>query len=60
MANSLFFLLAIFVSYLSRTGAEVFTAMADMENLLHTEKHVVSVIDQYIDMEMKRLDLLRE
>lgn len=50
----------ILVGYLSRTGAEVFTAMADMENLLHTEKHVVTVIDQYINSETKRLERLKE
>lgn len=40
--------------------AEMFTAMADMDSLLYTEKHVVSVIDQYIEMETKRLERLKE
>lgn len=39
---------------------EVFTAMADMESLLQAEKHVTTVIDQYIESEMRRLEKLKE
>jgi len=41
-------------------NAELYTAMADMDSLLYTEKHVVTVIDEYIEMEMKRLERLKE
>lgn len=42
------------------TKAEVFTAMNDMESLLATERHVVTIIDEYIKTELDRLERLKE
>ncbi|KRY12816.1 Prolyl 4-hydroxylase subunit alpha-2, partial [Trichinella patagoniensis] len=42
-----------------RSSAEVFTAMADVENLIHTEDNVVDVIEQYIESDLRRLQRLK-
>uniref|UniRef100_A0A5S6QYW5 procollagen-proline 4-dioxygenase n=2 Tax=Trichuris muris TaxID=70415 RepID=A0A5S6QYW5_TRIMR len=39
--------------------AEVFTAMADVENLIHTEQMVADVIERYVEMDTKRLERLK-
>ncbi|KRZ67945.1 Prolyl 4-hydroxylase subunit alpha-2, partial [Trichinella papuae] len=45
--------------YAMRSSAEVFTAMADVENLIHTEDNVVDVIEQYIESDLRRLQRLK-
>jgi prolyl 4-hydroxylase len=55
----MFWALTIF-SMVAIGKSEVFTAMADIESLLYAEKHVTSVIDQYIESEMRRLEKLKE
>ncbi|KHJ45353.1 prolyl 4-hydroxylase subunit alpha-2 family protein [Trichuris suis] len=40
--------------------AEVFTAMADVENLIHTEQMVADVIERYVEMDTKRLEQLKK
>lgn len=44
----------------SEASGEVFTAMADMEVLLHSENEISTVVDQYIKSEMKRLERIKE
>lgn len=53
-------LLVLWATALLGARAEVFTAMADMENLLGAEKHVTGVIDRYIEYEQERLAKLRQ
>lgn len=40
--------------------ADIFTAVADLQNLLGAEKEVTSVISAYIDSELERLQQLKK
>ncbi|KRY72308.1 Prolyl 4-hydroxylase subunit alpha-2, partial [Trichinella pseudospiralis] len=57
--NFIIFITLIDWWYAMRSSAEVFTAMADVENLIHTEDNVVDVIEQYIESDLRRLQRLK-
>lgn len=40
--------------------ADIFTAIADMQNLLGAEKEVKTLISNYIEVEMDRLERLKK
>lgn len=40
-------------------NAELYTALADLEELLQTEAVLISNLEQYISTEQQRLDLLK-
>ncbi|PAV70367.1 hypothetical protein WR25_24413 isoform B [Diploscapter pachys] len=49
----------VFLSLCSCTNADLFTAIADMQHMLGSEKDVTSVIDAYIEEEQGRLEQLK-
>lgn len=52
--------LLILAAVAAGASAEVFTAMADMELILGAEKHVNTVIEDYIKSEERRLKALKQ
>ncbi|XP_042909593.1 prolyl 4-hydroxylase subunit alpha-1 [Parasteatoda tepidariorum] len=50
----------IFLCLYNNISCEVFTSMADVENLLSTEKILVESLDKYIKLEEKRLNKLKK
>lgn len=42
------------------SSCELFTAVVDLEKLLHTESEVIKTIDKYIELEEKRLSEIRK
>ena len=53
-------LLILFVLLSALCSADIFTAMVDMQNLLGAEEEVNSLIENYIDIELERLDRLKK
>lgn len=51
--------LLIICSILTSTHAELFTALADMEELLETESVLISTLENFINAQDIRLELLR-
>uniref|UniRef100_A0A915BIH4 Prolyl 4-hydroxylase alpha subunit domain-containing protein n=2 Tax=Parascaris univalens TaxID=6257 RepID=A0A915BIH4_PARUN len=50
----------IFAALSTMCVADIFTAVADLQNLLGAEKEVTSVISAYIDSELERLQQLKK
>lgn len=54
------FLLWCGLFLVSSVQGDLFTAIADMQHMLGAEKEVNKVIDEYIQVEHKRLDQLKK
>lgn len=50
----------IFCLFFTTSSCELFTAVVDLEKLLHTESEVIKTIDKYIELEEKRLSEIRK
>lgn len=50
----------IFCLFFTISSCELFTAVVDLEKLLHTESEVIKTIDKYIELEEKRLSEIRK
>lgn len=47
------------LALLSSCLADLFTSVADLQRLLHVEKNIPQIIDEYISAERKRLEELK-
>lgn len=52
--------IAFIAALLTLSSCELFTAVVDLEKLLHTEGEVIKTIDKYIELEEKRLSEIRK
>ena len=54
------FLILFLAAVFTFVSCELFTAVVDLEKLLYTEGEVIKTIEQYIEMEEKRLQEIRK
>lgn len=49
----------ILLTILIHVNCEVYTALADLEDLLYTEGHLLNTLENYIRAEEQKLDLIK-
>lgn len=50
--------LLITITLIDRCRCELFTAIVEMEKLIHTERRLLHTLEQYIESEQQRIDKL--
>lgn len=56
--NGYFYLLLLMLTLVPLSSIELFSAVVDLERLLHSEKHVAQHLKSYVSKENQRLEAL--